>query len=110
MKCTVGEDGNIEKYFTQIKIDILPESIHPKFNIGDLVRIVFRSDYGPASYELRDNIALICEIIFYKCANYDWQEIEDREPFYLIEYKLLPTNGTSEFRYVSEHNLRKLEK
>ena len=109
MRCMAEEDSAVEKYFTQIKIDTLPEGTRPKFRIGDLVRIVFRSDYGPASYELKDDIALVCEIFYYECTNYDWQEMEDRDPFYLIEYRLLPTNGTNVCRYVSEQNLRKIE-
>ena len=103
------EDSAVEKYFTQIRTDSLPEGTWPKFRIGDLVRIVFRSDYGPASYELKDSIALVCGIFYYECTNYDWQEIEDRDPFYLIEYKLLPTDGSNECRYVSEQNLRKMK-
>ena len=38
----VEEDGNIEKYFTQIRVDELPKGRKPKFQIGNLVRIVFR--------------------------------------------------------------------
>jgi len=109
MRCMAEEDSAVEKYFTQVKIDTLPEGTEPKFRIGDLVRIVFRSDYGPAAYELKDNVALVCEVLYYQCTNYDWQQMEDRIPFYLIEYKLLPTNKVNDYRYVSEQNLRKLE-
>ena len=103
------EDFAVEKYFTQIRTNELPEGQKPKFRIGDLVRIVFRSDYGPTSYELKDSIALVCEVFYYQCTNYDWQEIEDRDPFYLIEYKVLSTDKPDEHRYISEHNLRKIE-
>lgn len=103
------EDFAVEKYFTQVRTNELPEGQRPKFRVGDLVRIVFRSDYGPASYELKDSIALVCEIFYYQCTNYDWQEIEDRDPFYLIEYKVLSTDKSNEYRYISEHNLRKIE-
>lgn len=105
----VQEDSAVEKFFTQIKIDTLPKHMRPKFRVGDLVRICFRSDAGPAAYQIKDDLGLICEILYYECTNYDWQDIEDRDPFYLIEYKLLPSNGRKEFRYVSERNLRKVE-
>lgn len=104
----VMEDFAVEQYFTQVRIKELPEHIRPKFRIGDLVRIVFRSNDGPASYELKDSIAVVCEIFFYKCTNYDWEEIEDRDPFYIIEYKVMPSSEIYEFRYVSEENLRKV--
>ena len=103
------EDSAVEKYFTQIRIDELPAGQKPKFRIGDLVKICFRSDEGPAAYELRDDLALVCEVLFYECTNYTWEDIEERIPFYLIEYKLIPTNGSNEYRYVSEQHLRKIE-
>ena len=36
----------IEKYFTQVRIDNLPEGKKPKFRIGDLVRISFAPTMG----------------------------------------------------------------
>ena len=109
MSNMVEEDGNIEKYFTQIRIDELPKGRKPKFQIGNLVRIVFRSDDGPASYQIKDNLGLVCEILYYECTNYDWQQMDERDPFYIIEYKLLPPGRDKEYRYVSEQNLRKVE-
>ena len=105
----VQEDSAVEKYFTQIRIDELPEHMRPKFRVGDLVRICFHSDHGPAAYQIKDDLALVCEVLYYECTNYDWQEIEDRDPFYIVEYKLLPSKKTNEYRYVSEQNLRKVE-
>ena len=103
------EVGDIEKYFHQIKTDKLPEGRKPKYQIGDLVRIVFRSDYGPTSYQLKDDLGLVCEVLFYECRDYGVDyPIDDKDPFYIIEYKLMPSNGIKEFRYVSEKNLRKV--
>ena len=99
----------VEQYFTQVKIHKLPKSMQPKFCIGDLVRIVFRSDDGPASYRLKDDIGLVCEIMFYECTDYGIEAREDREPFYLIEYKILPSNKVDSYRFISEENLRKVE-
>lgn len=81
------EDGDIEQYFTQVKIHRLPKNMQPKFCIGDLVRIVFRSDRGPASYQLKDDIGLVCEILFYECTDYGIEAREDREPFILLNIK-----------------------
>ncbi len=105
----VEEDSDIEQYFTQVKIHRLPKNMQPKFCIGDLVRIVFRSDRGPASYQLKDDIGLVCEILFYECTDYGIEAREDREPFYLIEYKILPSNKVNSYRFISEENLRKVE-
>jgi hypothetical protein len=105
----VEEAGDIEQYFHQIRISKLPEDRKPKFQIGDLVRIVFRSDYGPNAYQLKDDLSLVCEILYYECNNYTWEDREDRDPFYIIEYKLIPSNRSKEFRYVSERNLRKVK-
>ena len=45
----VEEGGDIEQYFQQVKIDKLPEGRKPKYQIGDLLEICFRSDDGAAS-------------------------------------------------------------
>jgi len=103
------EDSAVEQYFTQVKIHKLPKNMQPKFCIGDLVRIVFRSDDGPASYHLRDDIGLVCEVLFYECTDYGIEAREDREPFYLIEYKILPSSKVDSYRFISEENLRKVE-
>ena len=83
--------------------------MQPKFCIGDLVRIVFRSDDGPASYHLKDDIGLVCEVLFYEFTDYGVEPREDREPFYLIEYKILPSSKVNSYRFISEENLRKVE-
>ena len=103
------EDSAVEKYFTQIKIDELPDHMRPKYRVGDLVRICFHSDCGPAAYEMKDDLALVCEVLYYECTDYDWENKKDPIPFYLVEYKLLPSKKTNEYRYVSEQNLRKVE-
>ena len=78
----------------------------PKFNVGDLVRIVFSSDEGYSSYQLVDDIGLICEVTFYECRDYGVDNYEDKKPFFLIEYKVLPSGKKDTYRYVSEENLR----
>ena len=106
----MAEEGSaVEQYFTQVKIHKLPKNMQPKFCIGDLVRIVFRSDDGPASYHLKDDLGLVCEVLFYECTDYGIEDREDREPFYLIEYKILPSGKIDSYRYISEENLRKVE-
>ena len=103
-------DLGIEKYFSQLKVDDLPNGRKPKYKIGDLVKIRFNSDYCPtSSYVLKDGIGLIAEIIFYECRDYGVEDPMDRTPFYLIEYKLIPTKSSNEFRYVSEQYLYPLE-
>jgi len=99
----------VEKYFSQIKIDELPSHKQAKFNIGDLVKIVFRSDDGFSSYELKDDMALVCEVLYYECKDYTIADYGDREPYYLIEYKLLPSDSKEQFRYVSEEHLRNVK-
>ena len=93
-----------------MKIDSLPKGRKPKFKLGDLVKIVFRSDDGPASYRLKGDMGIICEVLYYQCkdygVDYSW---EDKDPYYLIEYKILPTNNQKNHRYISEENLRKVE-
>jgi len=103
------EDSAVEKFFTQMRIDELPEQMRPKFRVGDLVRICFHSDRGPAAYQIKDDMALVCEVLYYECTNYDWDQEEEVDPFFIIEYKLLPSNRKDEYRYVSEQNLRKVE-
>tara|TARA_R100000152_G_C6768563_1_gene194102 strand:- start:1472 stop:1807 length:336 start_codon:yes stop_codon:yes gene_type:complete len=103
-------DLGIEKYFSQLKVNDLPNGRKPKYKIGDLVKIRFNSDYCPtSSYVLKDGIGLIAEIIFYECRDYGVDDPMDRTPFYLIEYKLIPAKSSSEFRYVSEQYLYPLE-
>lgn len=105
----VEEGFVIEKYFAQIRIDELPNDRRPKFRIGDLVSIVFQSDDTDASYHLKDGIGLICQILFYECKDYGVDyPYSDQNVFYLIEYKILPTNSVDEYRYVSEEHLRKV--
>jgi len=101
-------DFAIEKYFSQIRVDELPIYKDPKFKVGDLVKIVFRSDGGVSSFELKGDMALVCEVLFYQCKDYSIADYGDREPYYLIEYKLLPSNS-NEIRYVSEEHLRKVK-
>ena len=106
------EDFAIEKYFSQIKIDELPSHKKAKFKIGDLVKIVFHSDNVFSSYELRDDMALVCEVLYYQCKDYTIITVADygnREPYYLIEYKLLPSDSKEQFRYVSEEHLRNVK-
>ena len=100
-------DLGIEKYFSQLKVDELPDGRKPKYKIGDLVKIRFNSDYCPtSSYVLKDGFGLIAEIIFYECKDYGVDyPYNDRSSFYLIEYKLIPSNGSDQFRYVSEQHL-----
>ena len=103
-------DLGIEKYFSQLKVNDLPNGRKPKYKIGDLVKIRFNSDYCPtSSYVLKDGLGLVVEIIFYQCKDYGIEDPEDRDPFYLIEYKLMPSNKSSDFRYVSEQYLYPLE-
>ena len=103
-------DLGIEKYFSQLKVNELPNGRKPKYKIGDLVKIRFTSDYCPtSSYVLKDGIGLIAEIIFYECRDYGVDDPMDRTPFYLIEYKLIPSNSSNDFRYVSEQYLYSLE-
>ena len=102
-------DSVVEKYFSQIKIDELPTHKKAKFKIGDLVKIVFHSDDGFSSYEMRDDMALVCDVLYYQCKDYSIADYGDREPYYLIEYKLLPSGSKEQFRYVSEEHLRKVK-
>ena len=103
-------DLGIEKYFSQLKVSELPNGRKPKYKIGDLVKICFTSDYCPtSSYVLKDGLGLVTEIIFYECRDYGIEDPEDRTPFYLIEYKLMPSNNSNDFRYVSEQYLYPLE-
>jgi hypothetical protein len=82
----------------------------PEFIVGDLVRIVFHSDDGAGSFRIKDNHGLVCEILFYECRDYgvDYPYADDRDNYYLIEYKILPT-GKDKYRYISEQNLRRIE-
>ena len=104
-------DLGIEKYFSQLKVNELPNGRVPKYKIGDLVKIQFNSDYCPtSSYVLKDGIGLIAEIIFYECRDYGVDyPYNNKSSFYLIEYKLIPSNSSNEFRYVSEQYLYPLE-
>jgi len=105
----VREVGNIEQYFHQIKIDELPDGRQPKFQVGDLVEICFRSDDGSSSYLMKGDYGLVCEILFYECRDYGVDyPTDDKIPYYIIEYKLLVSKKKDNFRYVSEENLRKV--
>lgn len=105
----VEGDGSIEKYFTQLKIDKLPNGRIPKYKIGDLVNIRFTSEFCPtSSYVLKDGIGLVTEVILYMCTDYD-EEVKHKNPTYIIEYKLMPAHRDSEPRYVSEQYLELVE-
>ncbi len=105
----VEGDGDVEQYFHQIKVDKLPKDRTPKFQIGDLVEVSFRSDDGISSYRLKGEYGLVCEIIFYQCKDYGVDyPTDDRIPYYIIEYKLLVSKKRNEYRYISEENLRKV--
>ena len=101
------EGGDIEQFFQQVKIDKLPENMRPKYQLGDLLEIVFSSDDGPASYKMKGDYGLVCEILFYSCTDYDKMS-RHSNPYYLIEYKLLVSKNTNQYRYISEQNLRKV--
>ena len=103
------EVGNIEQFFHQIKVDKLPGGRKPKYKVGDLVEICFRSDDGTSSYLMKGDYGLVCEVILYSCIDYD-EVKKDNDPHYLIEYKLLISKNRNEFRYVQEENLRKVNK
>ena len=107
----VEEGGDIEQYFQQVKIDKLPEGRIPKYQIGDLLEISFRSDDGVSSYRMKGDYGLVCEILFYECKDYGIDyPTDDRIPYYIIEYKLLISKNTNQYRYVSEENLKKVNK
>ena len=102
-------DLGIEKYFTQLRTDSLPNGRLPKYKIGDLVRIRFASEYCPtSSYVLKDGVGLITEVLFYICTDYD-EKVKHKNPTYIVEYRILPANKSSEARYVSEEHLELLE-
>ena len=104
-------DLGIEKYFSQLKVNELPDGRKPKYRIGDLVIICFTSDYCPtSSYVLKDGLGLVTEVILYECKDYGIDyPYDDRSSFYLIEYKLIPSNASNEIRYVSEQHLYPVE-
>ena len=105
------EGLGIEKYFSQLKVSELPSGRDPKYKIGDLVRIRFRSNDRPAtSYVLKDGIGLVAEVLFYECKDYGVDDYDERSSFYLIENKLLPTNNEPGYTYVSEEHLELVEK
>jgi len=101
-------DLGIEKYFTQLKVNKLPDGRTPKYKVGDLVNIRFTSDHCPtSSYVLKDGVGLITEVLFYLYTDYD--EEKHANPTYIIEYKLIPAHHDSEIRYVSEQYLDLVE-
>ena len=52
---------------------------------------------------------LVCEILFYECKDYGVDyPTDNRIPYYIIEYKLLTSTNKSQYRYVSEENLKKV--
>ena len=105
----VEEDGDIEQYFQQVKIDKLPKGRKPKYQIGDLLEISFRSDDGLSSYRMKGDYGLVCEILFYECKDYGVDyPTDDKIPYYIIEYKLLVSKNKNQYRYVSEENLKKV--
>ena len=104
---TVEEDGDIEQYFQQIKIDKLPNNKKPKYQIGDLLEIIFRSDDQDTSYLLKGDYGLVCEVLFYSCTDFN-EKKEHTEPYYIIEYKLLISKNNNKYRYISEENLRRI--
>lgn len=105
----VEGDGDVEQYFHQIKVDKLPKDRTPKFQVGDLVEIVFRSDDGPTSYNMKGDYGLVCEVLFYQCKDYGVDyPTDDRVPYYIIEYKLLISKKNRQYRYITEENLRKV--
>ena len=102
-------DLGIEKYFSQLKVNELPDGITPKYKVGDLVSIRFTSDYCPtSSYVLKDGVGLITEVIFYLCTDYD-ENVQHENPTYVVDYKLIPAHRDSEIRYVSEQYLELVE-
>ena len=109
MSNMVEEDGDIEQYFQQVKIDKLPKGRKPKYQIGDLLEISFRSDDGLSSYRMKGDYGLVCEILFYECKDYGVDyPTDDKIPYYIIEYKLLVSKNKNQYRYVSEENLKKV--
>lgn len=111
MSNTAEEDSDIEQYFHQIKVDKLPEGRKPKFQIGDLVETAFHSDDGPSSYRMKGDFGLVCEVLFYQCKDYGIDyPTDNRKPYFIIEYKLLISEKNRQFRYVTEENLRKVNK
>ena len=103
----VEEDSDIEQYFHQIKVDKLPKGRKPKYQVGDLVQIMFHSEDGSSSYKMKDDYGLVCEVILYSCIDYD-KNSKQSDPFYLVEYKILISKKKSKFRYIHEENLRKV--
>lgn len=109
MSNMVEEGGDIEQYFHQVKIDKLPKGRKPKFQIGDLLEVSFRSDDGLSSYRIKGEYGLVCEILFYECKDYGVDyPTDNRIPYYIIEYKLLTSTSKNQYRYVSEENLKKV--
>jgi len=90
----------------------LPHGQHPKFKIGDLVSITFTSDQycTTSSYILKDGIGLVAEVTIYECNEYSVEDYCDRKPFYVTEYKVIPTDKDVTPRYVSEKHLTLVEK
>ena len=60
---------------------------------------------------MKGDYGLVCEILFYECKDYGVDyPTDDRIPYYIIEYKLLTSKNRNQYRYVSEENLKKVNK
>ena len=94
------------------RVEKLPFGQEPKFKIGDLVCVTFSSDeyYTTSSYILKDGIGLVAEVTIYECKEYGVEDYCDRKPFYITEYKVIPTSKDTTPRYVSEKHLTLVEK
>ena len=105
----VEGDSDIEQYFHQIKVDKLPDGKKPKYQVGDLVETCFKSEDGPASYKMKGEYGLVCEVLFYQCKDYGVDyPVDTREQYYIIEYKLLISKKNKKYRYITEQNLRRV--
>ena len=47
----------------------------------------------------------MAEVTIYECNEYSVEDYCDRKPFYITEYKIIPTNKDASPRYVAEKHL-----
>jgi len=58
---------------------------------------------------MKGDYGLVCEVMFYQCKDYGVDyPVDEREQYYIIEYKLLISKKNNKYRYITEQNLRRV--
>lgn len=93
------------KSFHKIKKQDLPDDVHPKYKVGELVKVNQGNPESVYGFYLSAGMGVIVDISYYKTHGF---KAYSPQVFYMIEYKIKWIEN-DEFGFVLEHSIETVE-